>query len=122
VVGVDEFAIAQGVAAGRSLDFEPESLVEADGGGVVGVDSQLDAAESEPVEGKIEDGRDQRGADTLPLEVIVNAQTDAGGMTAPRGLLNVETGRPDNPAVDFGNQVVGTGAGSNQPRRDSTDR
>src|SRR5688572_13564389 len=67
-----------------SLDLETESAVERDRARVIGIDTQLQPPQSQPVVGEIQRRRQQSRADALALPVIADTHADLSDMRAAR--------------------------------------
>src|SRR5215212_8027288 len=80
-VGVYVLAVPEGEAAVRTLNLEPELLIEGDPGGVVHVDAQFDAREVQPVVREVQRRLHQHRPDTLALPVVAYGHPDAADVT-----------------------------------------
>ena len=108
-----------------ALNDKAELLVQVDGGGVVRIDDELDAAQPEPSVGELQHGGHERAANTLAVKVVVDGHAEARDAVAAGIALEVQTELPDNPPVDHGDQAVGVGVSLRKPlapKLDSSDK
>src|SRR5665213_3395499 len=84
---IDIAAITHGVAAMSALGLEAELAVQRDGGGVVGVDGELDPQDAHPAVGVVAHRLHQGRANALPLRFARHRNADRGDVPAPRSAF-----------------------------------
>lgn len=103
---VNVTAVADREGAVRSFDLETGLAIERDSAVVVGVDRQLQAAQSQPIVGEIQRGLHQRRPNALALPAIAHRHADLSDMRPARAAQAREPEIADHFTRHRGDQAV----------------
>jgi len=109
VVRVDKSACSPRELPGSAFDDKSEFLVQVDGGLVVGLDSELDPPNAQPVVSQLDHRRHERASNATPLKIVVYRHTHPGAVAATRILLLVQTEVSHHAAVEDRHQAMDVG-------------
>jgi hypothetical protein len=101
---VDISALAKRVPVVCPLDFEPKTLVQGDCWNVVGIHTQFDPLDVQPVISEIDCGAQERSADAFALPIVTHRHPELRDMTATRLIHRSEAKRADDLGVNAGDQ------------------